>query len=424
MSQSDHSAIAIQLIAEAAFHEPDADRSAHSFIIQRPGEEYRMSGLGINIHYDEAAFTKAILYVRRHGAPYLGSLSFSDVRSLITDFVASSFYLVSNEIWGAWFSESFRERLSEKCLTEWGQALANSRLFIEPRELTLFPLTVIRCEQPFLGRDFFMVGPEDLTPKLIGSVSSAKDLIANQFPPFRGASAPPKPVSSWLGIWAPNFETAKRLRATVLGALALTPHSIERYLFTMRKVVSGRCTLIGPRYSISIGDPHTPGLSEDIVLVSEDAEWLNKLDHMLTSPKKDHRRRMRALEYQYRAWAPDPAKRFPSLVGAIDAIFGGDGNGATQAVVDAVGPLMGKEYDSARIRMLLGLRGSVIHGGAPNVYESSSYRRYYETYHEDAVRDLEMIVAKCLQHEVFGEDFRERPFTYADLLDERRRKGM
>ena len=133
---------------------------------------------------------------------------------------------------------------------------------------------------------------------------------------------------------------------------------------------------------------------------------------------------MRALEYHYRAWAPDPAKRFPSLVGAIDAIFGGDGTGATQAVVDAVGPLLGKEYDSTRIRMLLGLRGSVIHGGAPNVYESSKYRRYYETYHEDAVRDLEVIVAKCLQHEVFGEDFRERPFTYAELLEERRRKGM
>lgn len=424
MSQPDHSAIAIQLIAEAAFHEPDADRSAHSFFIQRPGEEYRMSGLGIHIHYEEAAFTKAILYVRRHGAPYLGSLSFSDVRSLITDFVASSFYLVSSEVWGAWFSESLRERLSEKSLTEWGKALANSRLFIEPRELTLFPLTVVKCDQPLVYRDFFLVRPDDLTPEFLGLRSSSRNLIANQFPPFQGDTTPPKPVSAWLGIWAPNFETAKRLRATVLGALALVPHPIERYLFSMRAVVSGRCTMVGSRYSTSIGDPHTPGLSKDIVLDGEDARWLNKLDSMLTSPQKEHRRRMRALEYQYRAWAPDPAKRFPSLVGAIDAIFGGDGNGATQAVVDAVGPLMGEEYDSARVRMLLGLRGSVIHGGAPNVYESRSYRRYYETYHEDAVRDLERIVAKCLQHEIFGEDFRERPFTHADLLEERRRKGM
>ncbi len=129
--------------------------------------------------------------------------------------------------------------------------------------------------------------------------------------------------------------------------------------------------------------------------------------------RKDHRRKMRALECQYRAWSPEPAKRFPSLVGAIDAVFGGDGAKATQAVIDALCPLMGAGYDETRIRMLRGLRGSVIHGGAPNVYESSSYRRYYEAYHVDAVRDLEVIVAKCLQAEIFGAGFPERPYTYA-----------
>jgi hypothetical protein len=57
-----------------------------------------------------------------------------------------------------------------------------------------------------------------------------------------------------------------------------------------------------------------------------------------------------------------------------------------------------------------------VHGGAPNVYESSSYEKYYETYEDDPTRDLELIVARCLQAVIFGDCFAERPHTYAELI--------
>lgn len=419
MSNEQTTDTAIRLIADAMFHARDPDRSSHAFIIQRPGDQFRMSGLGIEINYDETLFTTAVLFVRRHGAPYLGSLSFSDVRSIITNFVADSFYLLTDEVWGRQFDDSFDEHLSPDTFASWANALAHSRLFLEPRELTLFPLSIISCDETFSYPDFFITHPGGLTPNLMGSNARPSDLQPEMFPPFGGSQLPAKPVSSWLGIWAPNVETAARMRATILGAVALLPHQIERYLFSMRTIVPGRCTLKGGSYSVSIGDPHTPAPSENLTLTDADIGWLSDLAELMKSTRKDDRRKMRALEYQYRAWSPEPAKRFPSLVGAIDAVFGGDGAKATQAVIDAVCPLMGAKYDEARIRMLLGLRGSVIHGGAPNVYESSSYRRYYEAYHVDAVRDLELIVAKCLQAEIFGSQFPERPYTYAHVLEER-----
>jgi hypothetical protein len=412
-------ATAIRLIAAAMFHARDPARSSHSFIIKRPDEHFGMLGLGIEINYNEILLTKAILFVRRHGAPYLGSLSVSDVRSLMTDFVSESFYLLANEVWGGRFDDSFGEHLSPEALAAWSDALARSRLFLEPRELTLFPLSVVTCKVTLSFPGFFVSSPDGLGPELLGLRTRPTDLRPETFPPFAGSQMSPKPVSAWLGVWAPNVETASRMRAAILGAFALLPHAIERYMFSMRTVVAGRCTLKGGGYSVSIGDHHTPGLSEDLVMTDEDRGWLTALSGMLQSQLKVDRRKMRALEYQYRAWSPGPARRFPSLVGAIDAIFGGDGAKATQAVVDSVCPLMGEGYDETRIRMLLGLRGSVIHGGAPNVYESSSYRRYYEAYHVDAVRDLEVIVAKCLQAEIFSPQFPERPFTYAHLLEER-----
>lgn len=79
---------------------------------------------------------------------------------------------------------------------------------------------------------------------------------------------------------------------------------------------------------------------------------------------------------------------------------------------------MGEAYDYGRLKLLLGLRASVIHGGAPNVYESRNYHLYYERYEEGAIRDLELIVARCLQAVVFGSTMTERPHTYAALIKE------
>ena len=407
---------AIRLVAASIYHQRDAGRSSHSFIIQQPGQFFSVSGLGIEINYEESTFIEAVLFVRRHGAPYLASLSFSDVRSLITSFISDTFFLISSEVWGSQHTGSFRDALSDTAIESWGAALKQSFLFVEPRELTLFPLSVVECGREFVFKNFFLVPPDGLTPEVLCSTAKLDELAQNSFPPFARSEIPAKPVTSWLGVWAPNVETATRLRATILGAIALLPHSMERYSFSHRTLVAGRCTLIGSRYSVSIGDPHTPALAENVILGEGDEAWLRALSEMLTNPAKEHRRKMRALEYQYRAWTPGPARRFPSLIGAIDAVFG-DGGKATQAVVNAVRPIMGEAYDATRVRVLLSLRASVIHGGAPNVYESTSYRRYYENYHEDAVRDLEVIVARCLQSEVFNGAAQERPHTYADLIE-------
>jgi hypothetical protein len=77
--------------------------------------------------------------------------------------------------------------------------------------------------------------------------------------------------------------------------------------------------------------------------------------------------------------------------------------------VAAVGPLMGPRYDSARLRQLLGLRAAVIHGGAPEVYDSRSYAAYFRDHMEDPVHDLEVITARCLSQVIFGEAQRIRP---------------
>lgn len=381
----------------------------------RPGQHVMIGGMGIELNYHDRAMTETVLYLRRHGAPYLRALSVSEVRSALTKFVSENFWTISSEAWGGQNTGSFATFLSEPAKQAMAQAMASSRLFVEPRELTLFPLTVVRCEQAYTFDNFFLVPPSALTPALMGSSARQEAIAQFTFPPFVESGLRRQPVASWLGIWAPNFETAKRMRATILGAVALLPHHGERYLFTGREVTTGRCTLHGGQFTVSMGDPHTPALSEDIVIDANDQPWLEILSDKLGGLRKTDKRQMRSLEYHYRSWIPDPSRRFLGLFGALDAIYG-DASQATQAIVDAVGPVMGPEYDLKRLKLLLSLRASVIHGGAPNVYESSSYHRYYEAYYTDATRDLELIVARCLQMEVFDGALVERTHTHADLL--------
>lgn len=415
---------AVDLLLAAMFCQRHPDRREHSFMYNRPDQHAFMGGAGFEVNYNNRALLRAALFMRRNAAPHLRSLSVGDVEKALTDFITNNLWIIGNEAWdgcllgpGRAVDAPFASFVTEGTKERLAEAIVASDLFVEPRQLFVFPLVVVRVEHEFESAPFFLVEPKGLTLKRLPPGYVAADLQPESFPPFHRWDGIRNSPASWLGIWAGTLEVAKRNRAAILGALALLPHRFERYLFTGRKVFGGLCTFNGS-LSMTTSDPHTPALSEDVVIGSSDHGWLAVLAEKIDSPAKVDKRQMRALEYFYRAWVPDPTRRFPTLFGALDAIYG-DAARATQSVIDAVGPVMGAAYDYERLKLLLGLRASVIHGGAPNVYESSDYHRYCERYEEDATRDLELIVARCLQAVIFGPALHERPHTYAALIKQR-----
>jgi hypothetical protein len=169
----------------------------------------------------------------------------------------------------------------------------------------------------------------------------------------------------------------------------------------------GLCTITDAGgTTTSFGEPHTPAMMQDIVLGEQDTSWLNILAVKLMSNERLVRRQMRALEYFYRAWPLEPSERFPVLCMTLDAIFG-DTNHATQAVVDGVRSVIGAHVEDSRLRHLMDLRASVIHGGAPDVYDSRKYGKYYDEYGEDPIHDMELVVGSCLRQKIFGDSLKE-----------------
>lgn len=412
---------AVNMLLTAMFCQRHPDRRQHSFMYNKPDHHSFAGGAGFEVKYDNGCLLRTALFMRRNAAPHLHSLSVGDVEKALIDFISSSFWIIGSEAWegcllssGQETDVSFASFVPASTKDRLTEAISLSDLFVEPRHLFAFPLVVVQANQEFQCSSFFLVQPEGLTLERLPPGYVAIDILSSSFPPFGKWDGTQNSPASWLGVWAGTLEVAKRNRAAILGALALLPHRMERYQFSMRGMFGGICTFDGS-LKMTTSDPHTPALSENVVIGEADHTWLAILDEKLISPTKVHKRQIRALEYFYRAWLPDPTRRFPILFGALDAIYG-DAGRATQSVIDAVGPVMGDGYDYDRLKMLLGLRASVIHGGAPNVYESSDYHRYYERYEEDATRDLDLIVARCLQTVVFGSTMQERTHTHAALI--------
>jgi hypothetical protein len=412
---------AVDLLLTAMFCQRHADRSQHGFMYNRPGQHPLTGSVGFEVNYDARGLLRAALFMRRNAASHLMSLSVDDVQKAMKDFVAGNFWIIGDEAWdncligtGQEGDNPFATFVSEETKTRLAKAIYASGLFVEPCTLFVFPLEVVRVAHEFECPTFFLVQPKGLTLERLPPGYDSADLQVDSFPPFERWEGVRNSPVSWLGVRAGTLEISRRNRAAILGALSLLPHRMERYLFSMRRMFGGLCTF-ADNLSMTTSEPHTPALSEDIVIGTADQAWLSCLATKIVSPTKADRRQMRALEYFYRAWVPDPTRRFPILFGALDAIYG-DAGRATQSVIDAVGPIMGKPYDYERLKLLLGLRASVVHGGAPNVYESSDYHRYYERYEEDATRDLEVIVATCLRSVIFGEAMQERPHTHAALI--------
>jgi hypothetical protein len=204
----------------------------------------------------------------------------------------------------------------------------------------------------------------------------------------------------------------------ILGALALTPSQTYRHMFSGRQVWGGHFTLGG---GFSFSDAITPPLMEDIVLTAADKDWLQILGNKINAESRPVRRQMTALEYYYRAWPLAPSERFPILCMALDSIYG-EATHATAAVIDGVQATIGP-LDSARLRALMDIRASVIHGGAPDVYDSRKYGRYYRTYGEDPITDMGLLVAACLRRKIFDAALGEHAEPHQDIMEKARAAG-
>jgi hypothetical protein len=298
--------------------------------------------------------------------------------------------------------------------------MESSSLFHPADRLHLYPLIPVEIADPFDHERFFLCAPAGLTSDRLGTSELAAVLAPDQFPPFTDSRLRvDRGLASWLGIRSPDRRAASKIKAAILGALALIPY--HRHMFSGRQMFGGIC-VIDDGYSVSWGQPHTPAMMDNIRLTQADHAWLARVGDLLTNTDKESRQYVRALEYFYRAWPKSELERFPLMFMTLDAVFG-DRNNATQAVIDGIRAVLGNHIDEKRVRSLMEMRASVIHGGSPDIYDSSKYPRYYRQYETDPVRDLEDLVVACLRERVFRGQLTQHADPHLDIRQQMAAQG-
>ena len=380
--------------------------------------------LGTEIVCRPKEFIRAIIFIRKNGAPYLQSISISDIRSMVMRFLIDNFWHIKDGEFSRQPDRSYAEQTTVIQRTELAGALAGSALFKPRCEVTLYPLVAIRVAENFEAKHFYLLNGADLSLVHLPSGVRTGDIDATRFPPMMNWAGDKRETVSWLGIRSPTHLVSRKMASAILGAVALTPLPRERYSCSGRDMFGGRCTFNNSTFSTTLQtEPHTPPMMNDIVLTAVDGAWLTVLNTLFDASDKPSKSKIRALEYFYRAWFADARERFPILCMSLDSLVGASGNHTSEAINFVKKLVKGVVIDDARLRLLMRVRGAVIHGAAPDVYESEHYETYYVQYETDPIYDLELIVAKCLREAVFGSALKYHAHPNAAIITSMQAQG-
>lgn len=410
---------AVDLILETIQNSVGDDGLYCSFFFQKPGTPTWQPKSGVEIYLSHRKLIDAAVFIRQNGSEHLRSLPLSDVERKISAFITDNYYYISTD--EILFSHIYGElQKTQVNKDELKKALLSSDLFSPRHKLTLYPLVAVEVHASYSADTFFLRQPDDLLNEF--DESDHKWISPSTFPPDPNWKYRKETPVSWLGVRSPSEEYSNKVKAQILASLALTQPTTYRHQFSGREMFGGRATIDGGGISITFRDPDTPPLYNDIQLREIDKKWLDILKTKLTSSDIKDKRMLKALEYYYRAWFLNPSERFPWHCMTLDALFG-HANHATHSVVEGIRDLLGTHIKTERLRDLLELRASIIHGGAPDVYESRKYGKYWRKYRFDPIRDLDLLLESSLRKMVFLDCLEEHPDPHAAIINEMVAKG-
>lgn len=347
--------VALRRILESLY--PAGDQLLSSFMYGEPGAPHWQRRFGAEIFVRQDRYIDALVFIRKHGAPFLRDVAIGTVWGMVTNFVTEHYAWIAG---GRLFLQpeaSLARQLSQQGWDALSSALLHSQLFKPTSEVTLYPLTIVRVVDSFQSSHFALCTAGDLPASLDVFGIRLPSLLPAQFPPFDDMKAQAAPVSDWLCVGAPIPAVASKRMRAILGALALAVIRRERYLQTGRIIQAGFCMISQEKFTCGFGgQPVTPRMPSSINITKADDAWLSNLVALIDSSGLREKSQLRALEYFYRAWFDDPRERFPTLCMALDSLVATQFD-FTKAAVRFVKSTVGESIDEGRLRLLMKLRG-------------------------------------------------------------------
>lgn len=397
----------VKTLLGSVYNKAGDDGLLTSFALRSQNNISPISGISVTVYFRRKKLLPAAIKFRTLGPNHLRFLPVGHCIEQLRNFLSERYHLVIGDNIFSKSEASLLERLEESHINFLVHEFSKSDLLNPTIRTYLFPLTPIQINHPFSGSIFSLSSASDLRLQPRLKHAPSEFINGEHFPPFKGHAWKTEPPSSWLLVDAPSEGIATRYRSSILGALSLVAEHKDRHIFTGRKLASGVASF-GNNWEATNSRPHTPAIGSDITINNDDREWLEIIDVALTSTEESETKKIKTLQYFYRSWFLPGNERFPIDCITIDSMFG-DAKGATEAVAYGVDKLFDGKLDRARVLLLMRLRNSVIHGGAPDVYDSKKYAKYYHDYGDDPIADMSALVAESIRKLFFGGKIKQRP---------------
>lgn len=410
-------------ILKATFRTDGKGRaSKHSFMYGKKGAPSLQFISGTTVYYDEDTMLEAAFSAKEFGHKYLKQIPISAIISICKKSISDNYSIWADETFMKEFDSSYYDFVSEKALLLFSKAVADSEIFNPEQKFFTFPIQTIRAENEYIGKNFSLLKPNSLSDVKKPFELKSFNVNGQRFPPLNETNNHYYPLKTWLCTTSPHLREAQKNKAAILAVLSIKYDNFLRYQFNLSRHVGGYCSFGSNQMSFSIGAPHTPSVSEDLILKEMDIPVLETLDSLLDSPEQEASRKVKALEYFYRAWFLDESERYPFLFMCLESLYG-DSMNATQSIIDGVKNVLNIDISESRIRLLIQLRGSVIHGRSPEIYDSRKYAKYYKRYRICPSKDLALLVAACLNSTLFDNRIAKQNSKHRDMLKNARTEG-
>lgn len=277
-----------------------------------------------------------------------------------------------------------------------------------PIQTFSFPLSRVSVLSQYDGNSFYVISGDDIGGN--NPESTIESFKAKQT------------INAWIGCSAAFAENTQKTKRIVLGAMSLRLPRIERTQKIIATPANGFVAHNPLGWNSS--REHMPPIGYDVTVEEDDNWWLKKIDRLVEALDKPSRRLRKATEYFYLGWFLEPNERFAFNFMTLDALFG-QGKGRTaEKLKDGISSTLGQKLDVGRFDDLADLRAQFLHGGSPDIYDSSKYESYIRRYKCDPIIDSEYLAASSLRRLVFGPDFKMQPNPYEALIQKQKNRGL
>lgn len=394
---------AVDLILDSIYSTGEQQQLLANFTIKNPEEKisFLYSGIGTTIYIrDDKSYLKAIVYIKKNGLSYLDELSIFEVRKLVTNFVIRNFWYIKDGELSRNHSISYRDQISDLPKINFAKALLKSDLFSVSNIIYLYPFNSIISKVKLKGSNFFILDAKDISL----SDTSFENLKANidfsKYPCLIDERRNSRLIRTWIGIKAPNEKTAAKILSSILGTLALFESSKKRYIFSGITPDTGCCYFSENSYTFRETEPNLPSLYYNLQVEHHLLGILNELDEVILN-KIQGSKKISSLINFYKSWFEKDGERYRTLFSSVDSLLETKSN-HSRVFTDFVINHTNNQFDNDRIRLLLSIRGDVVHGKSPNLYECRDYELYVEKYLSDPLHDIQDIVEICLKNFIFN----------------------